>query len=36
MTNDRKTLAWEAEEGEVRRLFTLTPEDHDFLHPLRA
>lgn len=36
MTTTQKTLTWEAEEREVRRLFTLTPDDRDFLAPSRA
>ncbi len=36
MPKERKTLAWEAEDEEVRRLFTLTPDDLYFLRPIRA
>ena len=31
-----KSLPWEAEDDEVRRLFTLTPDDLYFLRPLRS
>jgi TnpA family transposase len=36
MSKERTTLAWEAENEEVRRLFTLTPDDLYFLRPIRA
>ncbi len=36
MSKERKALAWEAENEEVRRLFTLTPDDLYFLRPIRA
>src|SRR5690242_7246530 len=36
MPKERKPLAWEAEDEEVRRLFTLTPDDLYFLRPIRA
>jgi len=36
MSKERTTLAWEGENEEVRRLFTLTPDDLYFLRPIRA
>ncbi len=36
MAKERKALTWEGNNEEVRRLFTLTPDDLYFLHPLRA
>jgi TnpA family transposase len=36
MSKDHKALSWEGNEEEVRRLFTLTPDDLYFLRPLRA
>src|SRR5262249_27794130 len=36
MSKDCTTPAWEAENEEVRRLFTLTPDDLYFLRPTRA
>jgi Domain of unknown function (DUF4158) len=36
MAKERKALTWEGNNEEIRRLFTLTPDDLYFLHPLRA
>ncbi len=36
MAKERQALTWEGNNEEVRRLFTLTPDDLYFLHPLRA
>ena len=36
MAKERQALTWEGNNEEVRRLFTLTPDDLYFLRPLRA
>ena len=36
MAKERKTEVWEGNDEEVRRLFTLTPDDLYFLRPLRV
>ena len=36
MSKERKILPWEDNDEEVRRLFTLTPDDLYFLRPLRV
>ncbi|MHB8597327.1 MAG: hypothetical protein ACYDER_11015 [Ktedonobacteraceae bacterium] len=36
MAKEQKVLTWEGNNEEVRRLFTLTPDDLYFLHPLRV
>ena len=36
MGSERKALSWEGNDEEVRRLFTLTPDDLYFLRPLRV
>ena len=36
MAKEQKALTWEGNNEEVRRLFTLTPDDLYFLHPLRV
>ncbi len=36
MSKERQALTWEGNNEEVRRLFTLTPDDLYFLRPLRA
>ena len=36
MAKEQKVLSWEGNNEEVRRLFTLTPDDLYFLHPLRV
>ena len=36
MSKEHKALSWEGNDEEVRRLFTLTPDDLYFLRPLRV
>jgi hypothetical protein len=36
MSKEGKALTWEDNNEEVRRLFTLTPDDLYFLRPLRT
>src|SRR5579864_8972342 len=36
MGSEHKALSWEGNDEEVRRLFTLTPDDLYFLRPLRV
>jgi len=36
MTKEQHTFAWEADEEELRHLFTLTPDDLYFLRPIRV
>ena len=36
MVKERQALTWEGNNEEVRRLFTLTPDDLYFLRPLRV